>query len=100
MTRTQKIFYLILIMIFTIGNFIFLTAIWSTIRELINFAQADPQLSGNYAANFSWYKHFLGFTPFLLYFFCPVIGIIEAIAVMRSPEIIEYGKRQYRRISR
>jgi hypothetical protein len=86
MTRTKKIFYLIMILAFVIGNYVLLTAMWPAIQDMIGLAQSDPQLTGAHATDFLWYHSFVDAAPWWLYFLPAVVGIVEAIIVMRVSE--------------
>lgn len=92
MDKGKKILYVILIVGFVIGNYIILAFIWPAIQDMIGVATADPVLSGNHASDFAYYNSFVKAMPFWLYFLPAVVGVIEAIIVLKTGErLIDRG---------
>lgn len=96
MSKSRKLWFVFLICLFTIGNYIFITMFWPTFLQLLNIAQSDPALSGNHSADFHFYAAFLGSIPWVMYILPAVVGVIEAILVLRAPEIIEQARIVYK----
>ena len=86
MDKTKKVWLVLLVVGFTVGNYIILTMIWPTLQSMIGVAQADPALTGNHSADFAMYKNVLDSMPFYLYFIPAVVGVIEAIIILRTSE--------------
>lgn len=88
MSTGRKIWLIILVMVFTAGNFVLLLAVWPGVLDMVSIAQADPALSGNHAADFAFYGAAVSAAPWWLYIVPFIAGIIEVFVVLAVGPVV------------
>jgi hypothetical protein len=88
MSMGRKVMMILIVVGAITVNYLFLLAIFPAIQGMLAVASADPVLSGPAAGNFSLYKSAVNSAPIWLFIIPAVVGVIEAIIIMRLPEII------------